>query len=199
MFCKVNILLFSSLLNMITASVGRWVGGRWVSGRWSVDLIKPIYLRFSEQMLFQTFAYDWKDYISKMLSTNRCFLLTTELNIRGVLKVSFSIENINEFVKYSLRLCRQIVKTPLNLGKILNNTCEIRCSRRLAGFYVDFNYGYFLDIQHIFKNSCFWKTYVTKFINYSQVSNNTGVGIKAWAVGGDKTVEIKNQQARRLE
>ena len=26
-FCKVNISLFSSLLKMITASVGRWVGG----------------------------------------------------------------------------------------------------------------------------------------------------------------------------
>ena len=27
MFCKVNILLFSSLLKIIIASVGRWVGG----------------------------------------------------------------------------------------------------------------------------------------------------------------------------
>ena len=41
MFCKVNILLLSSLLNIVTASVSRWigdrwVGGRWVSGRWSV-------------------------------------------------------------------------------------------------------------------------------------------------------------------
>ena len=34
MFCKVNILLFSSLLNMTTASVGRWVGGS--VGKWSV-------------------------------------------------------------------------------------------------------------------------------------------------------------------
>ena len=38
-FCKVNILLFSSLVNIITASVDRWVGeqvvgGRWVGGRW---------------------------------------------------------------------------------------------------------------------------------------------------------------------
>ena len=46
MFCKVNILLFSSLLNMITASVGwwgsgRWSVGRWPVGRWSADLIKP--------------------------------------------------------------------------------------------------------------------------------------------------------------
>ena len=46
MFCKVNILLFSSLLNMITASVDRWIVNRWVSGRWSVgrwsvDLRKP--------------------------------------------------------------------------------------------------------------------------------------------------------------
>ena len=32
-FCKVNILLFSSLLNIVIASVGRWVGGRWVGGR----------------------------------------------------------------------------------------------------------------------------------------------------------------------
>ena len=39
MFCKLNILLFSSLLNMITASVGRWVSSRWVGGsvgKWSV-------------------------------------------------------------------------------------------------------------------------------------------------------------------
>ena len=55
MSCKVNILLFSSLLNMITASHGRWVGDRWVcvsAGkwlvvswcvvRWSVGLIKPV-------------------------------------------------------------------------------------------------------------------------------------------------------------
>ena len=41
MFCKVNILLFSSLLKMTTASVGRLVGGRWSVGGWSVDLIKP--------------------------------------------------------------------------------------------------------------------------------------------------------------
>ena len=39
MFCKVNILLFSSLLNMITASVGWWGSGQWVGGsvgKWSV-------------------------------------------------------------------------------------------------------------------------------------------------------------------
>ena len=54
MFCKVNILLFSSLLNIIAPSggrcvVGRWVGGsvgewsvgRWLVDWWSVDLIKP--------------------------------------------------------------------------------------------------------------------------------------------------------------
>ena len=38
-FCKVNVLLFSSLLNMIIASVGRWVCGRTISGsvgKWSV-------------------------------------------------------------------------------------------------------------------------------------------------------------------
>ena len=34
MFCKVNIMLFSSLLNMITESLGRWVGGSVVGGRW---------------------------------------------------------------------------------------------------------------------------------------------------------------------
>ena len=34
MFCKVKILLFSSLLNMITLSVGWWVGGRWSVCRW---------------------------------------------------------------------------------------------------------------------------------------------------------------------
>ena len=34
MFCKVNILLFSSLLKIITASVGLWVGGS--VGKWSV-------------------------------------------------------------------------------------------------------------------------------------------------------------------
>ena len=39
MFCKVNIMLFSSLLDMITASLCRWVGGMWVGGsmgKWSV-------------------------------------------------------------------------------------------------------------------------------------------------------------------
>ena len=38
-FCKMNVLLFSSLLNMIIGSVGRWVYGRWVgesAGKWSV-------------------------------------------------------------------------------------------------------------------------------------------------------------------
>ena len=34
MFSKLNILLFSSLLNIITASVGRWVSGS--VGKWSV-------------------------------------------------------------------------------------------------------------------------------------------------------------------
>ena len=51
-FCKVNVLLFSSLLNMIIGSVvggsvvggsvGQWVSGQGSVGRWSVDLIKPI-------------------------------------------------------------------------------------------------------------------------------------------------------------
>ena len=41
-----------------------------------------------------------------MLSTNGCFLLTTELDIGGVLRVSFSFENINKYVKYNLRLCK---------------------------------------------------------------------------------------------
>ena len=39
MFCKLNILLISSLLNMITASLSGWIGGRWVGGlvgKWSV-------------------------------------------------------------------------------------------------------------------------------------------------------------------
>ena len=39
MFCKVNIMLFLSLLNMMTELLGRWVGGRWVGGSvvgWSV-------------------------------------------------------------------------------------------------------------------------------------------------------------------
>ena len=38
-FCKVNVLLFSSLLNMIIASVGRWICDRCVGGlvdKWSV-------------------------------------------------------------------------------------------------------------------------------------------------------------------
>ena len=34
MFCKVNTMLFSSLLNMITPSLGRWVGRS--VGKWSV-------------------------------------------------------------------------------------------------------------------------------------------------------------------
>ena len=54
MFCKLNTLLFSSLLNMIIASVGRWLDGQWVGGSvgkwlvvgwwvggWLMDLIKP--------------------------------------------------------------------------------------------------------------------------------------------------------------
>ena len=39
MFSKVNIMLFSSLLDMITASLCRWVGGLWVGrsmGKWSM-------------------------------------------------------------------------------------------------------------------------------------------------------------------
>ena len=38
-FCKVNILPFSSLLNIVVASVGHRAGGRWVDGsvdKWSV-------------------------------------------------------------------------------------------------------------------------------------------------------------------
>ena len=52
MFCKVNIMLFSSLLNMITESLGRWVDrsvvggsvGKWSVVGWSVvgGLIKLI-------------------------------------------------------------------------------------------------------------------------------------------------------------
>ena len=38
-FCKLNVLLFSSLVNIVITSVGRWVDGRlvfdrWVGGRW---------------------------------------------------------------------------------------------------------------------------------------------------------------------
>ena len=38
-FCKLNVLLFSSLVNIVTTSVGQWVDGRlvfdrWVGGRW---------------------------------------------------------------------------------------------------------------------------------------------------------------------
>ena len=40
-FWKVNILLFSSFLNMIITSLGPWVSDRLSVGRWSVDLIKP--------------------------------------------------------------------------------------------------------------------------------------------------------------
>ena len=39
MFCEVNILLFSSLANIIPASVRRQFGARWVGGsldKWSV-------------------------------------------------------------------------------------------------------------------------------------------------------------------
>ena len=51
MFCKVNIFLFSTRLNMITASVGQWLVGRWLVGWWSVDLIKAHQWRFSVQSL----------------------------------------------------------------------------------------------------------------------------------------------------
>ena len=57
MFCKVNILLFSSLLSMIIASVGRWVSGRWWVGWWSVDLIEPF-----EKMYFSNLrAILWEE------------------------------------------------------------------------------------------------------------------------------------------
>ena len=56
-FCKVKILLFSSLLNMTTASVGRWVGGpvvggsvsKWSGVGWSVvsGFNKTLFLEFS--------------------------------------------------------------------------------------------------------------------------------------------------------
>ena len=50
MFCEVNILLFSSLLKVIAASVDWWVSGSvgkwsvvvWSVSRWSVDFIKPL-------------------------------------------------------------------------------------------------------------------------------------------------------------
>ena len=61
MFCKVNIFLFSTRLNMITASVGQWLVGPCVSDWWlfdqwfvgwlSVDLIKAHQWRFSVQSL----------------------------------------------------------------------------------------------------------------------------------------------------
>ena len=58
----------------------------------------------------------------------------------------------------------------------------------MAGFYLNFNYRYFSDIQHENENSSFRKTYVTEFVNYS-------LGISAWKREVDetnKTLEIKN-------
>ena len=72
------------------------------SGQLLLKVGSTTYLRLSEQTLFQTLTYDWKDYMSKMFSTNTCFLLTTDLNFRGVLKVSFSSEDVNKSVKYNL-------------------------------------------------------------------------------------------------
>ena len=45
MFCKVSILLFSSHLNKITASMGRW----------SLDLIKPDVATFFERGVLKEF------------------------------------------------------------------------------------------------------------------------------------------------
>ena len=39
MFCKMKIFLFSSLLNIIIESVGRWVGGSVVGSRWVGGLV----------------------------------------------------------------------------------------------------------------------------------------------------------------
>ena len=58
--------------------------------------------------------------MSEMFSTNTCFLLTTDLNFRGVLKVSFSSEDVNKSVKYN----------PSTKAKTLNNVCEIGVQER---------------------------------------------------------------------
>ena len=61
MFCKVNIMLFSSLLNMITASLGRWVGGS--VGQWSVvgwSVVRGSVLAGFNKTLFKTPACDLK-------------------------------------------------------------------------------------------------------------------------------------------
>ena len=55
MFCKVNILLFWSLLNMITASMGRWVSGRWsVVGGLVVGGFNKILLLYRKQYLHES-------------------------------------------------------------------------------------------------------------------------------------------------
>ena len=81
MFCKVNILLFSSILNMITASLGRWV-----CGRWSVDLIKlpfrrwykpPKHFNYSTKKLNRLVNLNMK-HLSVWLNTNKISLKCTE-------------------------------------------------------------------------------------------------------------------------
>ena len=51
LFCKMNIFLFSSLLDMIIVLVGRWVSGgwwyvsRWLMNRWLMDLFTDSYYK----------------------------------------------------------------------------------------------------------------------------------------------------------
>ena len=74
------------------------------SGQLLVISGSKIYLRLSEQTLFQLFAYKWKDHLPKTLFTNKCFLLNAKVDVGGVLKFSSSYENINKSVKYNVSL-----------------------------------------------------------------------------------------------
>ena len=81
MFCKVNVLLFSSLLITIIGSVGRWVCvsvGKWLVVGWSV-VSGSVVGGFNKTRLFSVdFELDWSSKLFVRLRTN-CFWFPVEL------------------------------------------------------------------------------------------------------------------------
>ena len=77
MFCKVNIFLFSTRLNMITASVGQWLVGRWVGGsvrKWSVvgwsvvgGLVVGGFNKSPSVKVFSAEPFEWPFFIQEIL------------------------------------------------------------------------------------------------------------------------------------